>query len=193
MKHHYDLLGVDRFVTNDELRQRYRDLAREWHPDKLSEDLSEEELRHAHETMSAVNEAYRVLADPNLRAAYDRELAEGQARSHDQHESAVHSKNDEQRSKPLWLRTLLALLLVAFAYLIYQNHQAPNRRNFNQEFGAAQTLFKPQVDRALKGDLPSLDETLKSPEGYLLKKALAPDLSPESCLEAFPKQLQRKP
>jgi molecular chaperone DnaJ len=62
---YYEVLGVSRSATDDELRKAYRKLARQYHPDVNREDGSEERFKE-------INEAYEVLADPNRRSAYDR-------------------------------------------------------------------------------------------------------------------------
>jgi molecular chaperone DnaJ len=64
---HYDVLGVAPDADATALRTAYRERARMHHPDRASADSAAE--------MAAINEAYRVLADPGRRAAYDRSLS----------------------------------------------------------------------------------------------------------------------
>jgi molecular chaperone DnaJ len=63
---HYDTLGVDRDATATQIREAYRSLAREHHPDRAT---GVESGR-----MHDINEAYRVLSDPARRAVYDGHL-----------------------------------------------------------------------------------------------------------------------
>jgi molecular chaperone DnaJ len=62
---YYEVLGVKRTATNDELRRAYRKLAREYHPDINASAEAEERFKE-------INEAYEVLSDTNRRAHYDR-------------------------------------------------------------------------------------------------------------------------
>lgn len=63
---YYEILGVARDASGDQIKQAYRRLARQHHPD-VSHDKSEAEHR-----FKAINEAYEVLSDPDKRAQYDR-------------------------------------------------------------------------------------------------------------------------
>ena len=66
---HYDTLGVSRDATQSEIREAYRQLAREQHPDRA---VAGPSVRL--DAMADINEAYRVLGDPGRRAVYDASL-----------------------------------------------------------------------------------------------------------------------
>jgi len=63
-KDYYEIMGVDRNATQDEIKRAYRKLARKYHPD-ISKDVD------AEEKFKEMGEAYEVLKDPEKRAAYD--------------------------------------------------------------------------------------------------------------------------
>ncbi|XP_066502093.1 dnaJ homolog subfamily C member 21 isoform X2 [Hoplias malabaricus] len=66
MKCHYEVLGVQRDVTDDDVKKAYRKLALKWHPDKNLENAEE-----AAEHFKLIQAAYDVISDPQERAWYD--------------------------------------------------------------------------------------------------------------------------
>jgi len=63
---YYEILGVSRNATQEEIKRAYRRLAKEYHPDRNPGD------KEAEEKLKKINEAYSVLSDPEKRANYDR-------------------------------------------------------------------------------------------------------------------------
>lgn len=64
-KDYYDLLGVNKTASKDDLKKAYRKLAVQYHPDKNAGD------KEAERKFKEINEAYDVLKDDQKRAAYD--------------------------------------------------------------------------------------------------------------------------
>lgn len=62
---YYEVLGVTRSATAEELKAAFRRLAMQYHPDRNKSEDAEERFKE-------LNEAYAVLSDPQKRAAYDR-------------------------------------------------------------------------------------------------------------------------
>jgi molecular chaperone DnaJ len=65
-KDYYEVLGVDRNASTDDIKKAYRKLAVKYHPDKNPGDTT------AEEKFKELGEAYEALIDDNKRAAYDR-------------------------------------------------------------------------------------------------------------------------
>jgi curved DNA-binding protein len=64
---HYQTLGVDRRSNHDEIKKAYRKLASKHHPDKGGDTA----------TFQKIEEAYRILSDPNQRQQYDNPMPQG--------------------------------------------------------------------------------------------------------------------
>ena len=63
-KDYYQIMGVGRDASQDEVKRAYRRLARKYHPDVSKEPEAEARFKE-------IGEAYEVLKDPEKRAAYD--------------------------------------------------------------------------------------------------------------------------
>ena len=61
---YYEILGVPRSASPDELKGAFRNLARKYHPDVSKDPDAEQNFKE-------INEAYSILSDPDKRAAYD--------------------------------------------------------------------------------------------------------------------------
>jgi molecular chaperone DnaJ len=66
---YYEILGVGRNATFEELKKAYRELALRHHPDRVPAEQKQE----AEEKFKEISEAYAVLSDPQKRATYDQQ------------------------------------------------------------------------------------------------------------------------
>ena len=66
-KDYYEILGVPRNATQEEIKRAYKKLIKKWHPDLNPNNREEAERR-----FKEIQEAYEVLSDPEKRAMYDR-------------------------------------------------------------------------------------------------------------------------
>jgi molecular chaperone DnaJ len=64
MSDHYEILGVDRDASVDEIKRAYRKLAREYHPDVNPDPNTSEKFK-------GITHAYEILSDPEKRQNYD--------------------------------------------------------------------------------------------------------------------------
>jgi len=64
-KDYYDVLGVERSASQDEIKKAFRKLAFQYHPDRNKEPDAEEKFKE-------ISEAYAVLSDEQKKAQYDR-------------------------------------------------------------------------------------------------------------------------
>jgi len=73
MANHYDILEINPTASQSEIKQAYRRLAKQHHPDRNP-------LSSSHERITRINAAYEVLSDPGQRQSYDRMLSYGYSR-----------------------------------------------------------------------------------------------------------------
>jgi molecular chaperone DnaJ len=67
---YYEVLGVGKNASTDDIKMAYRKLAMQWHPDRWVNG-SDAEKKTAEEKFKEASEAYSVLSDPDKKAKYD--------------------------------------------------------------------------------------------------------------------------
>ncbi|RKP16599.1 DnaJ-domain-containing protein, partial [Rozella allomycis CSF55] len=110
---HYDLLGVEKFASVDEIKTRYQKLVKKYHPDlaALNGNLSKEE---SHDRFIKIKQAYDDLINKERRKAYDSKIfSQGSMRrEEDEIENstpfAERMKNYKPPSYEEFERTILA-------------------------------------------------------------------------------------
>ncbi|MBQ1691432.1 MAG: DnaJ domain-containing protein, partial [Erysipelotrichaceae bacterium] len=61
---YYEVLGISKSASEDEIKKAYRKLAKQYHPDVNKAPDAEAKFKE-------INEAYEVLSDPQKKATYD--------------------------------------------------------------------------------------------------------------------------
>ena len=64
LPNYYEVLGITQSATSNEIKEKFRLLAKEWHPDKRKDSYDQK--------MTEINNAYEVLSNPELRDKYDK-------------------------------------------------------------------------------------------------------------------------
>ena len=115
----YQVLGVDRGASSDELRGVYRSHVRALHPDARDPSLP---AGDADAALRLVNQAWEVLGDPARREAYDEGLEEGDDPADGEPWGGAHFHGSPRF--PWWI-VALAVLLVIFVFTAYAGTPAP--------------------------------------------------------------------
>ena len=72
----YDILGVSKNASQDDIKKAYRKLAKQWHPDKFTKE-NESKRKEAEEKFKKISEAYETLGDEQKRKEYDNPIGGG--------------------------------------------------------------------------------------------------------------------
>jgi CheY-like chemotaxis protein len=140
-QNYYEMLGVDRFCGEDQLRIAYEDLARRTHPDRYHRSSSS--VRQlADEAYELVGTAYETLLDPKRRLAYDVELREDQRRLAKEKEGrrALAAETEFQKGESLARRREYELALMHFGKAVEHN---PEEGEYHAHYGWCLHLIHP--------------------------------------------------
>jgi len=88
---HYQTLGIPTDATQQEIKQAYRQLAKQFHPDCNND-------RASHEKFVSINAAYEVLSDPASSASYDRAFEDKRAQRNAKTQTTHHRQRESQRN-----------------------------------------------------------------------------------------------
>jgi len=110
MNNYYEILGVPKNATYEEIRVKYRFLVRAYHPDKF---IDEESKSLAENELKKINEAYTVLSNPVKRAQYDdrNNGSDQETSKHKNPEDDVYQKfyiilNDLRSIREIWKKLI---------------------------------------------------------------------------------------
>jgi hypothetical protein len=102
-KDYYDLLGVNKEASYEDIKRAWRAKARQWHPDTFQ---SEDDKLIAHQQFVEILQAYSVLIDATKRAHYDAGFAAvGVAGTYDGYENAT--PDQDQKEATDWFHKVL--------------------------------------------------------------------------------------
>lgn len=93
MNSYYDIMGVSKQATADEIKKAYRKLAKKYHPDVSQEHNAEHKFKE-------IQEAYETLRDPAKRAVYDAGGGRGQQGSAQQGYQRYQQRSGGSASSP---------------------------------------------------------------------------------------------
>lgn len=130
MEDYYQILGVKKFASQEEIKKAYRALAKKWHPDMNQGD------KYSAEIFKKINLAYYVLSKPALRGDYDYRLKSYLDSINKLGRPSVTSTagidlnaNEELESLKLFMHNMWA----AFENLIFEDDEQPNYQNIPQK------------------------------------------------------------
>jgi curved DNA-binding protein len=96
VRNYYEVLGVPRNATAEEIKKAFRKLARTYHPDVNPED------KEAEEKFKNINEAYDVLSDSQKRTEYNRQLLGAKRRSPQNRQNPSQNGANARSEFDLW-------------------------------------------------------------------------------------------
>ena len=85
-KDYYEILGVDKNASEEELKKAYRKLAKKYHPDANVGDVKAEQM------FKKISKAYEILSDQTSRLKYDRDL-QGNFKNFENSKNTSNNKN----------------------------------------------------------------------------------------------------
>lgn len=132
-KNYYQILGVSRKASSEEIRKAYRKLALQYHPDR-------NQSKEAEAKFKEINEAHQVLSDRQKRLDYDNNISYGaqqQGTYYNNHHNAHNYEGGSPYTQPdkkvkKW-EAILAIILLCL-YIFDVGRQQKKRRIYSRRF-----------------------------------------------------------
>ena len=152
MKNYYEILGIDEEATQEEIRARWDELTKLYHPDVLQSPEADDRIKE-------INEAYQVLKDYSTRLEYDLERALRRL---------ILKKADERKRKRVRLGKILlpvglgAILVVIGAFIFFSKSPQVFQGPIKVTIPETARVGEPEVPKKL--DLRKEADKLKEPD-----------------------------
>jgi len=152
MKNYYEILGIDEEATQEEIRARWAELTKLYHPDVLQSPEADDRIKE-------INEAYQVLKDYSTRLEYDLERALRRL---------ILKKADERKRKRVRLGKILlpvglgAILVVIGAFIFFSKSPQVFQGPIKVTIPETARVGEPEVPKKL--DLRKEADKLKEPD-----------------------------
>lgn len=144
MKNYYEVLGISKIASADEIKKAYRNLAFKYHPDRNSGDKA------AEEKFKEINEAYDVLSDEKKRADYD---SFGTSNSHYSGTNNSYNRNNDFTNEETFWNWFNGNTSNSYGNNnTYRNYyyQSTNSYNKKEDYVSKKSLFKTLLYKILQ-------------------------------------------
>ena len=144
MKNYYEVLGISKTASSDEIKKAYRNLAFKYHPDRNSGDKA------AEEKFKEINEAYDVLSDEKKRADYD---SFGTSNSHYSGTNNSYNRNNDFTNEETFWNWFNGNTSNSYGNNnTYRNYyyQSTNSYNKKEDYVSKKSLFKTLLYKILQ-------------------------------------------
>ena len=152
MKNYYEILGIDEEATQEEIRARWDELTKLYHPDVLQSPEADDRIKE-------INEAYQVLKDYSTRLEYDLERALRRS---------ILKKSEERKRRSVRLQKILlpislaAILFVIGAFVFFSKSPQVFQGPIKVTVPETARVVEPEVPKKL--DLRKEADKLKEPD-----------------------------
>ena len=144
MKNYYEVLGISKTASADEIKKAYRNLAFKYHPDRNSGD------KVAEGKFKEINEAYDVLSDEKKRADYD---SFGTSNSHYSGTNNSYNRNNDFTNEETFWNWFNGNTTNSYGNNnTYRNYyyQSTNSYNKKEDYVSKKSLFKTLLYKILQ-------------------------------------------